>query len=101
MRHSSPQPRVPWPQRIPPSTEGPLGSSRSGHLTLNCAGEQTHLKKLKSMVEYLSWIRPQHAQRKWDACSRQNKDQKWAQSIPARGTSRLRLSWLGSKAPWL
>lgn len=36
----------------------------------------THLKKLKSMVEYLSWIRPQHAQRKWDACNRQNRDQK-------------------------
>lgn len=31
---------------------------------------RTHLKKLKSMVEYLSWIRPQHAQRKWDACNR-------------------------------
>lgn len=37
---------------------------------------RTHLKKLKSMVEYLSWIRPQHAQRKWDACNRQNRDQK-------------------------
>lgn len=62
--------------------------------TPNCAGSKstsppspqqpqgTHLKKLKSMVEYLSWISPQHAQRKWDACNRQAQDQKQARSIP-------------------
>lgn len=51
------------------------------------------------MVEYLSWIRPQHAQRKWDACNRQSEDQERARSIPACGMSHSRLSWPGPRSP--
>lgn len=51
------------------------------------------------MVEYFAWIRPQHAQRKWDACNRQSQDQKWARSSPACRTSRSRLPWPSPRRP--
>lgn len=98
------QPCVPWTQRVPAAWRDHCDPSRSSHLTLGANvpwPHWTHLKKLKSMVEYLSWIRPQHAQRKWDACTRENRDQKWTQSIPAPllarglGASQVQLNSLG------
>lgn len=94
------QPRFPW---IPETRRDDWDPSCSHHLTLGANvpwPQWTHLKKLKSMVEYLSWISPQHAQRKWDACSRENKDQKWTQNIPAPLLPEGSVPPRYSRAPW-